>query len=179
MKSMLFLIPVLLCIACTDDDVLLDPTPPSFMVTPLAIDQVDSFIAFGESLTPTQQNPAIEYFTKQSNIQVRSVSDGIVEDIRMNSNIDDFEIWIKPNDNSTWLIIQDHVVDVNVSLGDRVNAGQILGRIGLGNRTELQINRINGKNNIAHCPLNFGTQNFVIQHTSFFENWCVVETVIP
>lgn len=179
MKSIKLLVFYILIISCSDDDITLDQTPPSFMVTPIKIDQVSSFIAFGESLTPTQQNPAIEYFTDQENIEVRSVSDGIVEDIRMNSNIDDFEIWIKPNDNSTWLIIYDHIVDVNLSLGDQVDAGQILGSVGLGNRTELQINKISDGKNIAHCPLNFGTQNFIIQHTGFFENWCIAETVIP
>ncbi|WP_282079978.1 hypothetical protein [Aquimarina algiphila] len=132
-KSIKLLVFYILITSCSDDDITLDQTPPSFMVTPITIHEVSSFIAFGESLTPTQQNPAIEYFTKQSNIQLRSVSDGVVEDIRMNSNIDDLEIWIKPNDNSTWLIIQDHILDVNVSLGDQVDAGQILGRVGLGN----------------------------------------------
>ncbi|WP_299246910.1 hypothetical protein [uncultured Aquimarina sp.] len=179
MKLIKVLMICLLVASCSDDDIFIDQTPPSFTITPIAIDQVSSFIAFGESLTPAQQNPAIEYFTSQSNIQLLSVSDGIVEDIRMNANIEDFEIWIKPNDNSSWLIIYDHVLDLNISLGDQVSAGQILGNIGIGNRTELQVNRINDSNDVAYCPLNFGTENFVEQHTDFFENWCVAETVIP
>ncbi|SEK81481.1 Peptidase family M23 [Aquimarina amphilecti] len=166
----------LLVASCSDDDLLIDQTPPSFTVTQIPMDRVSSFIAFGESLTPTQQNPAIEYFTNQSDIEVRAVSDGVVEDIRMNINIEDFEVWIKPSNNSNWLIIYDHVLDINISVGDQVDAGQIIGVIGIGNRTELQVN---DDQNIARCPLQFGTENFVQQHINFSEEWCTAETVIP
>ncbi|WP_299314276.1 peptidoglycan DD-metalloendopeptidase family protein [uncultured Aquimarina sp.] len=176
MKLTKLLVVCLLVMSCSDDDFSIDQTQPSFTITPIAMDQVSSFIAFGESLTPTQQNPAIEYFTSQSNIQVRSVSDGVVEDIRLNINIDDFEVWIKPNNNSRWLIIYDHVLDINISIGDQVNAGQTIGIIGIGNRTELQVNDVQ---NVAHCPLQFGTQSFVQQHINFSEDWCIAETVIP
>lgn len=176
MRLIRFLIIFMLVIGCDDDNSLIDRASPSFSITPIPIDQVSSFIPFGESLTPTQQNPAIEYFTNQSDIEVRAVCDGVVEDIRMNINIEDFEVWIKPSNNSNWLIIYDHVLDINISVDDQVDAGQTIGVIGIGNRTELQVN---DDQNLAHCPLQFGTENFVQQHINFSEEWCTAETVIP
>lgn len=176
MKSIKILMIFIIAIGCRDDDFLLDSTPPSFAIPAIPIDQVSSCIPFGQFLTPTQQNPAIEYFGNQSDISVVSVSEGIVVDVRMNPTIDDFEIWIKPSNNATWLIIYDHVVEVAISKGDHVQVGALLGTIGLGNRVELQVN---DDHNVAHCPLQFGTPNFIQQHTNLYEEWCVEETVIP
>ena len=176
MKWMAFIILVLIGVSCSDDDRLLDPSPPVFSVTPVAFDQITSFIAFGEVLTPTQLNPAIEYFSDQADAQIRSASSGVVVDIRMNTNVDDLEVWIRPTPDSKWLIIYDHIIDPEVSIGDQVNVGQHLGSIGVGGRTELQIN---DDQNIAHCPLAFGTSDFVQEHIDFSEEWCIAETVVP
>lgn len=176
MKWMGFVILVLIGVSCSDDDRLLDPSPPVFSVTPVAFDQITSFIAFGDALTPTQLNPAIEYFSDQVGAQVRSVSNGIVVDIRMNTNVDDLEVWIRPTADSKWLIIYDHIIDPEITIGDQVSAEQHLGGIGVGGRTELQIN---DNQNLAHCPLGFGTPDFVQEHIDFSEKWCIAETVIP
>lgn len=176
MKSIKILIVFITVIGCRNDNFLLDSTPPLFTIPPIPIAQVSSFIPFGQFLTPTQQNPAIEYFGNQSDIPVVSVSEGIVVDVRRNPTIDDFEIWIKPSNNATWLIIYDHVVEVTISKGDQVQTGSLLGTIGLGNRVELQVN---DDQNIAHCPLQFGTSSFIQQHMNLYEEWCVEETVTP
>ncbi|NMH89143.1 M23 family metallopeptidase [Flavivirga algicola] len=178
-KRIKLLILGLLIFGCNNNDETLDPAPPSLSITPIAINEISSFIAFGETLSQNQLNPTIEYITNHANILVQSASGGYVEAIQMNSNIDDFEIWVKPSNNSQWLIIYDHILNIKVSVGDKINAGDVLGSIGIGNRTELQINQINHNQEIAYCPLNFGTNNFVQQHTNFSKNWCIAKTVTP
>lgn len=157
----------------------LDETPPVLSVTPVDISTVNSMIAFGDNLTPTQKNPAFEYLVNNSNVQVKSVCQGYIEEIRLNDNFPDYEVWVKLSSNSVWKIIYDHVLNLNISAGDNVNPGDILGTVGDGNRTELQINKISDSSEISYCPFKFGTTDFIQQHKVFTENWCLEETVVP
>ncbi|WP_165388994.1 hypothetical protein [Aquimarina brevivitae] len=46
----------------------------------------------------------------------------------------------------------------------------------MNNRIELQIN---DNQNLAYCPLQFGTDDFIQQHLNFSDQWCLKETVFP
>jgi hypothetical protein len=175
-----FMIATLIVIAahCDKEDKL-DETRPVFSITPVDITTVTYIIQFGADLTATQKNPAFEYYVNNSNVQVRSVCQGYVEDIRLNDNFPDYEVWIKPSTKSVWRIIYDHVLNLNISDGDDVNPGDILGIVGEGNRTELQINKISDKSELSYCPFDFGTSDFIQQHKAYTEDWCIEETVVP
>jgi len=174
------LILILITSACKKRDEKPDETPPVLSVTPVDISTVTSIIAFGTDLTPLQKNPAFEYIVNNSTVQVRSACKGYIEEIRLNDNFPDYEVWIKISPNSAWKIIYDHILNLNISKDDNVNQGDILGIVGTGNRTELQINKtINKNEELSFCPFNFGTSEFIQQHKIFTETWCLTDTVIP
>ena len=157
-----------------------DETPPVLSVTPVDISSVTSIIAFGADLTSQQKNPAFEYIVNNSAVQVRAVCKGYIEDVRLNDNFPDYEVWIKMSSNSVYRIIYDHILNLNVSKGDNVDPGDILGVVGTGNRTELQINKIDNNNKeLSYCPFDFGTDLFIQQHKTFTETWCLTGTVVP
>jgi hypothetical protein len=156
-----------------------DETDPVLSVTPVDIATVNSIIAFGADLNPGQKNPAFEYYVMHSDVQVRSVCKGEVENIMLNSNFPDYEVWVKLSSNSVWRIIYDHVLNLACSVGDEVSPGDILGTVGEGNRTELQINKISEDSELSYCPFDFGTSEFIQQHKAFTEIWCMEETVVP
>ena len=69
---------------------------------------------------------------------------------------------------------------MTVSEGDSINPGDILGTVGIGNRTEFQVNKTNYPNNdLSYCPFNYATTDFIQQHKTFTENWCLEDTVVP
>jgi hypothetical protein len=178
------IIPVILIItliasACKKKDQKADETPPVLSVTPVDISTVTSIIAFGSDLTPLQKNPAFEYRINNSSVQVRSVCKGYIEEIILNDNFPDYEVWIKMSSNSVWTIIYDHVLNLTISKGGNVNPGDILGIVGTGNRTELQINKIINNEELSFCPFDFGTSEFIQQHKIFTDTWCLTDTVIP
>src|SRR5512145_1418299 len=74
-----------------------DETPPVLSATPVDIATVTSMIPFGADLTITQKNPAFEYVVNSSGVQVRASCGGYVEDVRLNDNFPDYEIWILPS----------------------------------------------------------------------------------
>jgi hypothetical protein len=173
------LIFILITSSCNKDEKP-DETPPVLSVTPVDISTVTSIIAFGVDLTPTQKNPAFEYRVNNSTVQVRSACKGYIEEIRLNDNFPDYEVWIKMSSNSIWTIIYDHVLNLNISKNDNVNPGDLLGIVGTENRTELQINKIiNNNEELSFCPFDFGTSEFIQQHKIFTETWCLNGTVIP
>jgi len=166
--------------ACKKNDEKPDLTPPVLSVTPVDISTVTSAIVFGADLTIDQKNPAFEYIVNNSTVQVRSACKGYIEDIRLNDNFPDYEVWIKITSNSVYRIIYDHVLNLTVSKDDEVNTGDILGIVGTGNRTELQINKTGNNNEeLSYCPFDFGTSEFIQQHKTFTENWCLTGTVKP
>jgi hypothetical protein len=156
-----------------------DATPPVLSVTPVDISQVTHIIVFGADLSAHQKNPAFEYYLSNSGAEVRSVCKGNVENIFMNDNFPDYEVWIRPSANSVWKIIYDHVLNLEVSAGDPLNPGDVLGSVGDQNRTELQINKIEQNSELSYCPFDFATDEFINQHKSFTETWCMGDTVVP
>jgi hypothetical protein len=173
------LIIILITSGCKKNDEKSDETPPVLSVMPVDISTVTSIIAFGDDLTPLQKNPAFEYRVNNSTVQVRSACKGYVEEIRLNDNFPDYEVWIKMSSNSVWTIIYDHVLNLTISKDDNVNPGDILGIVGTGNRTELQINKIINYEELSFCPFDFGTSEFIQQHKIFTDTWCLTDTVIP
>jgi hypothetical protein len=157
-----------------------DETPPVLSVTPVDISTISSYIAFGADLSLIQKNPAFEYKVNNSGVQVRSVCKGYVENIFLNDNFPDYEVWIKTSSNSVYMLIYDHVLNLNISKGDKVEAGEVLGTVGTSNRTELQINKTGDDNNVlSYCPFDFGTSEFIQQHKNLNETWCLMDTVVP
>ena len=178
------MIPVFMIVALTlsscKKDEKRDETPPVLSITPVDISNVTSVIVFGADLTSVQKNPAFEYYVNSSDVPVRAVCKGYIEDIRMNDNFPDYEIWIKMSSSSVYRIIYDHVLNLNISEGDNIDPGDVLGVAGSGNRTELQINKYDENNNeLSYCPFNFGTDEFIRQHKTFTMTWCLTETVVP
>ncbi|MCX6334753.1 MAG: hypothetical protein NT092_10705 [Bacteroidia bacterium] len=174
------LIILLIASGCKKNDEKYDETPPVLSVLPVDISTVTSIIAFGADLTPVQKNPAFEYIVNNSTVQVRSVCKGYIEEIRLNDNFPDYEVWIKMSSNSIWTIIYDHILNLNISKNNNVIPGDILGTVGTGKRTELQINRIKKNNEeLSFCPFDFGTSEFIQQHRLFTEIWCLADSVIP
>ncbi|MGI6048284.1 MAG: M23 family metallopeptidase [Petrimonas sp.] len=166
-------------LSCNKEEEKLDETPPVLSITPVNISTVNSIIAFGDDLTPTQKNPAFEYIVNNSNVQVRASCQGYIEEIRLNDNFPDYEVFVKLSSNSAWRIIYDHILNLNISVGNNVNPGDILGTVGEGNRTELQINKNSNNSELSYCPFNYGTNDFIQQHKTFTENWCLEDTVVP
>lgn len=98
----------------------------------------------------------------------------------LNDNFPDYEIWIKTSSNSAYKIIYDHILDLNVITGDKINAGDIIGKVGDKNRTELQINKTEkNRKELSYCPFDFGTNEFISLHKSFTEIWCLSDIVVP
>jgi hypothetical protein len=179
-NSVRFLLTALMLIAsCCKKDQPPDETPPVLSVTPVDIGTVTSIIAFGADLTPYQKNPAFEYYVNNSDVQVRSVCKGEVEYIMLNDNFPDYEVWVRLSPNSVWKIIYDHVLKLEIAVGDKVSPGDILGVVGELNRTELQINKIAEDSELSYCPFDFGTNDFIQMHKAYTEVWCIEETVVP
>ncbi len=170
-----FTIVLLLAIAsCTEEEVY-DETPPVLSVTPVDIPTVMFIIAFGDDLSPDQKSGAFEYYVNDSAVQVRASCGGIVDTIFLNDNFPDYEVWIKTSSNNIYYIEYDHVLNLAVTEGEEVTAGAVLGTVGTGNRTELMVCRYHP--DVAYCPFNFATEEFIQQHKSFTENWCLEDTI--
>ena len=166
-------------VSCNKNDNGSDETAPVLSVPPVEISAVTSFIPFGADLTPTQKNPAFEYFVRDGNEPVRASTAGYVDRVFLNDNFPDYEIWIKLSSGSVYRMIYDHVSNLKVKEGSKILAGDTLGTVGDGRRTELQINKISENKELAYCPFKFGTAVFIQKHKAFSENWCLVDTVVP
>jgi murein DD-endopeptidase MepM/ murein hydrolase activator NlpD len=95
---------------------------------------------------------------------IYSPLDGIVVYVAHNSNWDDWEVIINPRNcnKSFYVVTVDHIVDVTVAIGDRVVAGQVIGKKGAdhyngqyeGNARTFEIT-VSDANGNAYCPLLF------------------------
>lgn len=94
-------------------------------------------------------------------VAVKSMIDGVVKRVLKNTGAtSDSEIHVSPNDSyGPWLIIVDHVSNVAVVEGQKVQAGDKLGEVG-SNRIEYSVTRIvvplrAGSANVDFCPWQF------------------------
>jgi Peptidase family M23 len=146
-------------------------------------------VPFGADLGGGDLSPAFEYITTPD-APVRAATEGIVAAIDFDAVAMDFEIRIAQGDR--WLVIYDHVLNVVVSVGNVVDAGDQLGTSGTwsatAGRTELQVNDQDA--GVARCPLEFGTTEFVDLHEALrvavdasafgpLPSLCLVLSVVP
>jgi hypothetical protein len=150
------LLALLIFSACKKDKQ--DTTPPVLSVPFVNTALTDRFIPFGETLSPTSVNPAYEIILTDSNQQVVASCAGKINWIRLNDNRPDYEMEIITTAHSVYRLYYDHIENPVVSEGETIAAGDVLGTIGTGGRTELQINDI--RTNQAICPSGFGTAVF-------------------
>ena len=130
----------------------------------LSCDASAGSVYVGECFVPAGGAGGGEYDMRTvADAVVYSVSTGIVFDIITNPppQDDDFELGILPVENSAYIIFYDHIVDLKVSKGDKVEPGTILGKASLEHgrgRIELSAGLRNG--NDGSCPADFGTPEF-------------------
>lgn len=172
-----------------------DATPPALSQAIVDLGLLTDFLPFGALLDSGQANPAYELYTSAETATVRAASAGVVVTITPNPAPQiDVEIQLRPSSASTYLLIYDHVVAPQVTVGQSVAAGQTLGQIGPFNdrgrnrngRVELQINRGAGADTVAVCPRDFGTADFNAAHAAALARFpargstvCTVATVRP
>ncbi len=167
------------------------PTPgasvPVLSVSVVDLSLLVDFQPFGFALV----NPTYKLYTTGDTTSVRAAGPGTVVSILANPAPDaDSEIHIRPPDAPDYLIIYDHVVAIQVAIGQTVAAGQVIGRIapwvpGKG-FTELQVNRGSGTSTLALCPRQFGTAEFNAAHDAAIARFpgrgtsvCLADTIRP
>ena len=123
------------------------------------------FEAFGYQPPYAGYAPISDWiFATAPGTNIYSPLDGIVVYVAHNSNWDDWEIIINPRNcnKSFYFVTVDHIVDVTVAMGDRIVAGQVIGKKGAdhnngqyeGNARTFEIT-VGNANGEAFCPLNF------------------------
>lgn len=106
--------------------------------------------------------PEFEYRT-DPNARVYAAADGVVTRVEFQNDSKDSEIETKPNIKSIYSVINDHVKNATVKVGDEIKAGQPLGTAGTAGsrgsslgRTELMVNKELGMSVSEHrCPFEF------------------------
>lgn len=172
-----------------------DTTAPVLSMPVVDLGQLTDFLPFGALLDSGQANPAYELYTSAETATVRAASAGVVVTVTSNpAPQTDAEVQIRPSSASIYLLIYDHVVAPQVTVGQTVAAGQTLGQIGPFNdrgrnrngRVELQINRGAGADTVAVCPRDLGTAEFNAAHAAALARFpargttvCTVATVRP
>jgi len=134
----------------------------SIDVTSNALREYDSrglkgLYIFGEGLEGGRINPNFEFASLKENTEVVSAVDGVVVNIKDQQESNDKEVFIQTFDGSIWIIGYDHIVDLKVSKGDKVKAGDVIGNPARQNngllRFEIQINKKNEDGSEVHvCP---------------------------
>jgi hypothetical protein len=173
--------------SCTSTSATPEASVPVLSVPVVDLTLLVDFVPFGA----TPSNPAYKLYTAGDTASVRAAGPGTVVTILANTGRDaDSEIHIRPPSAPDYLIIYDHVVSLQVAVGQPVTAGQVLGRIapwvpGKG-FTELQVNRGSGPSAVARCPREFGTADFNASHDAALARFpgrgasvCVTDSVIP
>ena len=122
------------------------------------------FYIFGDELPGDgpikRKNPTFEFASLKDNTRIVAAIDGVVAFIKEQPESNDFEVFLQPKEGSSWVLGYDHVVNVAVTRGATVKAGDFLGNPGRQQngllRFELQINQdvtTNGSVVTTHfCP---------------------------
>lgn len=139
-----------------------DSAPPVLSVVPIDVMQVTSFPVFADTLwTQTGEaklNPTWE-MRVPGQFDVRAAMSGEVLDVSQGWQ-GDWNITTATGYGALYHVIYDHLLDVSLKPGDRVTAGQVIGRTNY--RVELQVNR-NAAPVVSICPALFGTTAFNAQ----------------
>ena len=115
-------------------------------------------VEVGSSEGGTKILPTFEYRVAKD-ADVFAAIDGIVTQVTYKESTQDNSILIQPDIGSQWFLGHDHVSSPKVSRGDRVNAGDILGKAGtfsgdLG-RTEIMFWRSSTDSSATYCPFKY------------------------
>ena len=156
----LFLIPTVILSCkkanCTDD------TPPVLSVPFVDVTKTRMFLPFGILLNMSTGalNPAYEIIMTDTTLNVVASLQFTIERIEKNpAPQTDYAVMGKTSSHSKYKIEYDHIVNVAVHEGQVLQPGELIGRIGEGGRTELQINKcLDDKDNgnyDAICPSTF------------------------
>lgn len=121
-----------------------------------------SVFIFGQPLPqnpgePQRINPNFEFGGLTQPIQLVSAINGVVSYIQNQPETHDYEVFIRPNNNSKWTVDYDHVADLQVSKGQSISVGDVLGKAAQEQsgdyRYELQIGFGNNENDtVFYCP---------------------------
>lgn len=125
------------------------------------------FYVFGDSLSGGRLNPTLEFASLKSGTKAVSVIDGIVTFIKEQSETSDFEVFVQPKDGSVWTVGYDHLINVTVTKGQTVKAGDILGEPAKQNngltRFEVQINKDVYGETTHYCPITLLGQDIKVE----------------
>lgn len=117
------------------------------------------FYVFGDSLSGGRHNPNFEFASLKDGTKAVSAIDGVVTFIKEQSETSDFEVFVQPKDGSAWTVGYDHLVNVTVTKGQTVKAGDVLGEPAEQNngltRFEVQINKDLEGETTHYCPTTF------------------------
>lgn len=165
-----------------------DPTAPVLSVPFVAAEQAVGFYVFGVTLPSGFQNPTWEIETPDGSAQVIASAAGRVLTVEP-SRQNDWTVAIQTSPDSPYVLIYDHMNNVQVSPGQSVEAGAVMGTVGvLGNgrgRTELQVNKFRPEPTLAYCPSRFGTAAFTAPFAAAAQRLngnatvCTTDTVVP
>ena len=120
------------------------------------------FLEYGAEVASSEGGtkilPTFEYRTAPD-ADVFAVSDGIIKSITYQDRNRDYAIHILPSENSQWTIGHDHVSNPRVSVGQKVKAGDLLGKVGslsssLG-RTEIMMWVSEATRPMTYCPMKY------------------------
>ena len=76
-----------------------------------------------------------------------------------------------------WYVQYDHVLNLTVTRGDRVAAGDVLETVGSSNFVEVSVE--NNYERLTYCPFDYATDSFINQHKAIAPVWCLEKTVVP
>ncbi|MGE3343437.1 MAG: M23 family metallopeptidase [Vicinamibacterales bacterium] len=165
-----------------------DSTPPAMTTAFVNPEQAVAFFVFGATLPSGVQNPTWEIETATQDVPVLATMSGRVMWIADTAQ-GDKAITIQTSDSSIYVLVHDHVLDVRVSVGQTVTAGQQIGIVGRLNngrgRTELQLNRRIPAPEVAVCLRTFFSSavntafEAASQRLNGSTNTCLAQTVAP
>ncbi len=112
---------------------------------------------------------------------------GIITEVVYKSDSDDYELAILTSPHSDWSVRPDHIKGITVKVGDKVTAGQVIGKASTGKpgysvMPEVQINeeiadenstfehRVRSKNRV-HCPATFVSADLRAKVERLMKDW--------
>ncbi len=122
------------------------------------------FYVFGDALLGGRLNPNLEYASVKADADVIAAVDGEIVFVKSQSESNDYEVFLQTSQSSSWMIGYDHLTNVTVKQGDKVSAGDTLGKAAVqGNglyRFEIQVNKkISSTEDVHYCPVDLLASN--------------------